>query len=210
MLLNHSFTVNLSIDETWAVFTDLKHVASCFPGAELTESDGEVYQGRMRVKVGPISAQYAGSATFLERDAISHRAVISASGRDSRGQGTAAATITAQLVEEGERTVVDMETDLAITGKVAQFGRGVLGDVSEQFLAIFLERLEDSLRDGGLDQPTELGHLPSIERAETTAREELNLNYVVFLPIVKRALPTVVAVILTAVVVRFMGRRQYK
>jgi hypothetical protein len=210
LLLNHSFTVDLPIDETWAVFTDLRHVASCFPGAELTESKGETYHGRLRVKVGPISAEYAGSATFLERDPKTHRAVITASGRDSKGQGTAAATITARLVQDGKRTVVDMETDLAITGKVAQFGRGVLGDVSEQFLAIFLERLQDSLRDGGLAQPTELGGLPSVDQAQTHAREELDLNYVVFLPIVKRALPTVVAVILTAVVVRFMGRRHDK
>jgi carbon monoxide dehydrogenase subunit G len=208
VLLNHSFTVDLPIDDAWAVFTDLERIAPCFPGAELTDVDGDVYQGRMRIKVGPIGAQYAGKATFLERDEKRHRAVISASGRDSKGQGTAAATITAQLTEDAGRTTVDIETDLAITGKVAQFGRGVLGDVSEQLLGVFLERLEESLQDGGARPAPTATTSTGAPKASAPASDELNLNYVVLVPMLKKAAPTVAAVILTAVLVRTWGRRR--
>jgi carbon monoxide dehydrogenase subunit G len=203
LLLNHNFTVDLPIAQTWAVFTDLPRIAPCFPGAELTDVDGEVYQGQMRVKVGPISAQYAGKATFVERDPAIHRAVISAHGRDSKGQGTAAATITAQLKDEGARTEVDVEVDLAITGKVAQFGRGALGDVSEQLLGVFLERLEEQLRSGDTGAA---GASPGGGAESARPRDELNLNYVILLPLLKKIAPTVIALALTAVVVRRLAK----
>jgi carbon monoxide dehydrogenase subunit G len=207
LLLNHHFTVGLGIEDAWAVFTDLERVATCFPGAELTEVDGDVYHGRMRVKVGPIGAQYAGTATFQERDPASKRAVIAASGRDSKGQGTAAATVTAQLTDEGDRTAVDIETDLAITGKVAQFGRGALSDVSEQLLGVFLQRLEETLNatDAGSSGGAEAAR-PETSRGPADD-DVLNLNYVVILPMLKKALPTVVAMALTAVVVRRISCR---
>lgn len=207
MLLNHHFTVDLAIGEAWKVFTDLERIAPCFPGAELTKVEEDVYHGRMRVKVGPIGAQYAGTARFQERDTENHRAVIAATGRDSKGQGTAAATITAQLADDGGRTAVDIETDLAITGKVAQFGRGALDDVSQQLLGVFLERLEDSLKN---PQPAAGTGAAGAERAtpaQPPADDEINLNYVVILPMLKKALPTVVAMTVTAVVVHLLSRR---
>jgi carbon monoxide dehydrogenase subunit G len=208
LLLNHHFTVDLGIEDAWAVFTDLERVATCFPGAELTEVHGDVYHGRMRVKVGPIGAQYAGTATFRERDPASKRAVIAATGRDSKGQGTAAATITAQLTDEGDRTAMAIETDLAITGKVAQFGRGALGEVSEQLLGVFLQRLEETLKTPdarGPSGPAEAARPPASTRPADD--DVLNLNYVVVLPMLKKALPTVVAMALTAVLVRRMSCR---
>lgn len=207
MLLKHHFTVDLPVDEAWTIFTDLERIAPCLPGAELTEVEGDIYHGRMRVKVGPISAQYAGTARFQESDVVNHRAVIAATGRDSKGQGTAAATITADLADEGGHTAVDIEIDLAITGKVAQFGRGVLGDVSEQLVEVFVQRLEASLMNPQAAAGTRSAGADVTTAAPPTADDELNLNYVVFLPMLKRALPTVLAVILTAVVVRWVSSR---
>jgi carbon monoxide dehydrogenase subunit G len=145
MELQHRFTVPASVDETWAAFQDLELVAPCFPGAALTSVDGDSFSGTVKIKLGPISMQYAGTGTFLERDEATHRARIEAKGKDKRGNGTAAALVTAQLSPEGSGTAVDVSTDLSITGKPAQFGRGVIQDVSNKLLERFTVCLADTL-----------------------------------------------------------------
>ncbi len=127
---------------------DLERVTPCFPGAALTSYDGDTFAGGVKVKLGPISMQYTGTGRFVERDEVGHRAVIEAKGKDKRGNGTAAATVTAELVAAGEaRTDVIVRTDLNITGKPAQFGRGVMQDVSDKLLGQFATCLESRLAE---------------------------------------------------------------
>ena len=142
MELNHSFTVQLGIEDAWKVLTDLERIAPCLPGAQLQEVEGDVYRGVVKVKVGPISAQFKGQASFQERDDERRRAVLKGEGRDTGGKGNASALITAQLEEVSEGvTTCTVHTDLTITGKVAQFGRGALADVSDKLLAQFSDNL---------------------------------------------------------------------
>src|SRR6478735_2270777 len=152
MEINDSFRVDLPVEETWRVLMDIERIAPCLPGAQLQEIAGEEYRGVVKVKVGPITAQYKGAAFFESRDDATHIAVIKGSGRDTRGQGNASATITIRLVPDGGGTAVSVETDLAITGKVAQFGRGVMADVSAKLLAQFVANLErDVLTEPAVD-----------------------------------------------------------
>src|ERR1700726_1670454 len=130
MELSNEFRVGVSVPEAWKVLTDVERIAPMLPGAQLQEVEGDEYRGVVKVKVGPITAQYKGKATFLERDEAAGRLVLRAEGRDTRGQGNANATITASLQPDGDGTRVTVVTDLTVTGKVAQFGRGVLADVS--------------------------------------------------------------------------------
>lgn len=145
MELTNEFSVDASVDEAWAVLTDLERVAPCMPGLELQEVDGDEYRGVVRVKVGPVVARYEGVASFQERDEANHRVVVRAEGREARGQGNAAAIVTATLVPEGRGTRVTVHTDLTITGRVAQFGRGVLVDVSRRLLGQFVASLDADL-----------------------------------------------------------------
>ena len=146
MELVNDFTVNAPIDETWATLTDLEKIAPCMPGAQLTEIEGETYRGLVKVKVGPITAQFKGQAHFLERDEDAHRAALKAEGRDTGGKGNASAVITAQLVSVTDAsTKVTVTSDLTITGKVAQFGRGALADVSDKLLKQFVHNLETTV-----------------------------------------------------------------
>jgi carbon monoxide dehydrogenase subunit G len=140
--LTNRFRVAVPVEEAWALLTDVERIAPCLPGAQLTEIEGEEYRGVVKVKVGPITAQYKGVAHFVERDEEAHRAVLRAEGRETRGQGNAAATVTAQLTPDGDGTEVAVVTDLTVTGKVAQFGRGVLADVSAKLLGQFATSLE--------------------------------------------------------------------
>ncbi|CAN5857152.1 SRPBCC family protein [soil metagenome] len=145
MDLTNEFEVGVPVDEAWLVLTDLERIAPCLPGAQLTEVEGDEYRGTVKVKVGPITAQYKGVARWVERDDAGHRAVLRAEGRETRGQGNANATITASLVPAGNATLVTVATDLTVTGKVAQFGRGVLADVSSKVLGQFVDRLEETV-----------------------------------------------------------------
>ena len=147
MQLTNEFVVPVPVPDAWAVLTDLERIAPCMPGAELDQVVGGEYHGVVKVKVGPITAQYKGRATFEEKDDVAHRAVVRAEGRDARGQGNASAVITASLAPAGTSTRVTVETDLQITGKVAQFGRGVLADVSGKILDQFVERLHADVLD---------------------------------------------------------------
>ena len=142
MELTHDFTVPASVDDAWATFMDLERVGSCFPGATVTSVDEAGFAGTVKVKLGPIALQYAGTGQFLERDDAAHRAVIEAKGKDKRGNGTAGATVTVQLAPSGEGTRIDVTTDLSVTGKPAQFGRGVMQDVSDKLLQQFVRCIE--------------------------------------------------------------------
>jgi carbon monoxide dehydrogenase subunit G len=142
MELNHEFTVAAPIGRAWAVLTNIEEIAPCMPGAELTEVDGDTYHGLVKIKVGPITAQYQGTALLTEKDESAHRVVMKASGRDARGQGNAAALVTATMTEQGDGTLVSIITDLTVSGRVAQFGRGVMHDVSAKLLQQFVDNLE--------------------------------------------------------------------
>src|SRR3954471_1542862 len=148
MELTNEFRVAVPQSEAWTLLTDVERIAPCMPGAELQEIEGDEYRGIVKVKVGPITAQYKGKATFVERDEAGGKAVLRAEGRDTRGQGNANATITAELVEDGDGTRVTVTTDLTVTGRVAQFGRGVLAEVSGKLLNQFVECLEDKVLGG--------------------------------------------------------------
>jgi uncharacterized protein len=144
--LQHQFTVPAPIEVAWEALNDVESVGSCFPGATVTSVEDDEFAGTCKVKLGPISMQYAGSGKFVERDPSAHRAVIEAKGKDKRGNGTAAVTVTTQLSAEGDsKTVVAVDTDLNITGKPAQFGRGVIQDVSNKLLGQFTDCLESRI-----------------------------------------------------------------
>ncbi|ADP80773.1 SRPBCC family protein [Pseudofrankia inefficax] len=145
MELTNEFRVEASPATTWAVLTDLERIAPCMPGAQLLEVAGDEYRGAVKVKVGPVVAQYKGTATFLSLDETAHKAVLKADGRETRGQGNASATVTVTLSPDGTGTRATVLTDLHITGKVAQFGRGVIADVSSNLIGKFVESLESSI-----------------------------------------------------------------
>ncbi len=147
MELEHSFTVPAPPERTWALMTDLETVGGCFPGATVTEADEETFAGNVKVKLGPIAVTYQGTGRFLERDDEAHRAVIEGTGKGMRGLGNASATVTMQLAPDGEGTRVDVGTELHITGKPAQFGRGVMQSVSDKLLGQFVSCVESKLGD---------------------------------------------------------------
>lgn len=161
MELVNDFTVDVPVEEAWATLTDVELIAPCLPGAQLQEIEGDTYRGVVKVKVGPISAQFKGQAEFVERDEVAHRAVLKAAGRDTGGKGNASALITAQLEPQGTSTHVNVHTDLTITGKVAQFGRGALADVSTKLINQFVEQLETRvLRGDEADAPAPPAEAP--------------------------------------------------
>jgi carbon monoxide dehydrogenase subunit G len=146
--LENSFTVPVPIDEAWRVLLDIERIAPCMPGAALDSVDGDDFTGRVKVKLGPINLTYQGKASFIEKDEAVHKAVIDARGKDQRGNGTAAAVVTAKLAAEGKITRVDVLTDLNITGRPAQFGRGVMTDVGNKLLGQFADKLAAQLGEG--------------------------------------------------------------
>ena len=150
MDLKHTFTVPAGIDETWSHFQDIESVAGCFPGATVTEIDGDDFTGSAKVKLGPIALVYNGTGHFVEKDEAAHKFVLEAKGKDKRGNGTAGATVTATFAEGGaDSTTVEVVTDLAITGKPAQFGRGVIQDVSDKLLQQFVDCLQQQVGSSG-------------------------------------------------------------
>ncbi|MGC5307742.1 SRPBCC domain-containing protein [Micromonospora zamorensis] len=145
MKITNEFAVAVPIDEAWAVLTDLEGIAPCLPGAQLTGVDGDVYRGRVKVKVGPVISEFAGTARFVEKDDAAYRGVIDAKGRDARSTGNASALVTAHLRPDGDRTLVSVDTDLKISGKLAQFGSGMIKEVSGKLVAQFVANLEARL-----------------------------------------------------------------
>lgn len=155
MQLLNEFEVALPPENTWILLTDLEKVAPCLPGASITSVEGDDFHGRAKIKVGPITAEYKGVAQFTELDEEAHTAVLLARGKDARGQGDATANVRATLHPKGAGTRVVVETELALTGKVAQFGRGVLADVSGALMTMFAQRLQEMVAtEGAPDAPT--------------------------------------------------------
>ncbi len=149
MKLEHGFTVPVGIDDAWKVLLDVETIAPCMPGAALGEVDGDNFTGTVKVKLGPISMTYTGKASFTEKDETAHKAVIEASGKDKRGGGTAAANVTATLTADAPaQTTVSVVTDLNITGKPAQFGRGVMADVGNKLIGQFADCLAAKIEAG--------------------------------------------------------------
>ncbi|MGD0554634.1 MAG: SRPBCC family protein [Streptosporangiaceae bacterium] len=148
MELEHSFTVPVPADQAWDVLLDVERVAPCMPGATLDSVDGDEIKGRIKVKVGPISMTYAGTAQFTERDRDAGVVILKAAGKETRGAGTAAATVRSELHSHGDQTEVTVHTSLNVTGRPAQFGRGVMADVSAKLIGIFATNLADMLATG--------------------------------------------------------------
>lgn len=207
MDLNHHFTVPVPVEDAWRILTDVERIAPCLPGAQLQEVEGDTYRGVVKVKVGPIQAQFKGQASFTERDDAAHRVVLKGEGRDTGGKGNASALITAELTAETPTsTSVTVNTDLAITGKVAQFGRGAMADVSDKILAQFVVNLNELIASGAASTPATPEPAPVAESGEPVVRkidapeaEALNLLAVSGNTILKRALP-VVAVVAAVVI----------
>jgi carbon monoxide dehydrogenase subunit G len=151
--LEHSFSVPVGIDEAWKILLDIERIGPCMPGAAIDTVEGDDFTGTVKVKLGPINLTYKGRASFVEKDAAAHRAVIDARGKDARGNGTAAALVTATLAGGDGATTVHVRTDLDITGKPAQFGRGVMVDVGNKLITQFAESLADTIRGGGTTAP---------------------------------------------------------
>jgi carbon monoxide dehydrogenase subunit G len=167
MKIQNEFGVDVPVERAWVALTDLESLAPCMPGAQLTGVDGDVYKGRVKIKVGPVISQFAGTAHFVEKDEAAHRAVISAAGKDARGGGNASATIHAQLHPEGGGTRVSVATDLNISGKLAQFGAGMIKEISEKLLTQFVHNLEEQLH--ATPEPAANGAAPETAAAAGAA-----------------------------------------
>jgi len=199
MDLNHQFTVAVPVEDAWRILTDVERIAPCLPGAQLQEIEGDTYRGIVKVKVGPIQAQFKGQANFIERDDIAHKVVLKGEGRDTTGKGNASAIITAEMTAvDASNTAVTVNTDLSVTGKVAQFGRGAMADISDKLLAQFVVNLNALIAEqpataatpAAAPEPTE--GVRTIESAEVAP---LDLLSAAGSPILKRAIPVVVVVV---------------
>jgi uncharacterized protein len=209
MELVNEFRVPVSIDRAWDVLTDVERIAPCIPGAQLLTVDGDDFTGAVKVKVGPITVQYKGNASFEDKDASAHRAVIRANGKETRGQGNAAAVVTAELKDEGDSTSCVLTTDLTISGKAAQFGRGVLADVATKLIGQFAERLEADVLAGptaALD--TETFPVPAVSAGTPDDATSVDLLSVVAVPIAKRAAPAAAGLAVGIAIGFLLGRRQ--
>lgn len=163
MKLENTFTIAAPIEKAWEALTTPQTVAPCFPGASLDSCEGDSFTGTVKVKLGPISMTYQGKGAYKERDDAAHRVVIEASGRDSRGNGTANATVTATMAADGpNKTSVTMVTDMTITGRPAQFGRGVISDVADKIIGQFAACVADKLAPQ-VQAPSSVGRSPAVE-----------------------------------------------
>lgn len=158
MELVHDFTVPVPADQAFELLVDLQKVAPCLPGAAVTSVDGDTFEGGMKIKLGPISMTFKGDGELVEKDAAAHRAVIKAQGRDAKGNGGAQATVTATLAERNGATDVHVVTDLNVTGKAAQFGGGVMKDVSNRMLGQFADNLSQLIQSGGVTESSAPAH----------------------------------------------------
>ena len=228
MEINNSFEVKAPIDVAWVILTDLARIAPCLPGATLTSIEGDTYKGHVTVKVGPIVAKFGGQAIFQERNDAAHRAVLKGEGRDATGKGNASAIITAQLeVVDSGITRCTVSTDLTITGKIAQFGRGALADVSDKLLKQFVVNLETTVLAQDANQISAPAKISSAtnEQSVTPASNETKTRRIITpvenapldllgsagmslaMPILKRLLPPVIGVVASiAAIIWFIVR----
>jgi uncharacterized protein len=212
--LEHSFTVPVPVEQAWQALLDPERVAPCFPGASLTEVDESGFSGTVKVRMGPIALLYKGSGRFTTADVDARRVVLEATGKDSRGNGTAAATVTATLAEADTGTRVDVVTDLTITGRPAQLGRGLVGEVGGKLLDAFAgclaTRLSASYADerapagGADDEPPEAVAEPA---RPVSAADEIDLIGLAGQPVLKRVMPAIAGVLLVLLVLRWLRRR---
>lgn len=200
MKIENDFRVSAPIEEAWALLTDIPAIAPCLPGAELTGQDGDTFEGKIKIKVGPVSAEYKGTATVTELDETNHRVLLSASGRDSRGSGNASAEIIAVMTPDGDGTKISIDTDLKIAGKVAQFGRGVMADVSKKLIGQFAGCIRSKLDSPVAEEP-EAESRAAADGGTDTETEALDLLGVAGGAMVKRLVPVIVAIIVIIVLI---------
>lgn len=232
--LVNEFTVNRPIDEAWPIITDVERIAPCLPGAQLTEirqtDDGEVYSGNVKVKLGAIATEFKGDAYFIERDDENYTCKLNGKGRDTKGRGNASADISAAAESlSPTSTKVVVTTDLHITGKIAQFGRGILGDVSAKLIDQFAQNLNEMIDADGIDESTAAAASsdeqpatgdapdspagaadaepsePAVRKIEGPAAEAIDLMEMGGSSVAKRAIPTVVALL---IMLLFFRRRR--
>ncbi len=236
MKLENRFTVPVPVEQAWQVLLDVERIAPCMPGATLTSHDGDDFEGTVKVKVGPINLTYGGKARFVSKDDATHVAVIDGSGKETRGTGTAKALITCRLLDKGDVTEVEVDTDLNVTGKPAQFGRGVLADVSAKLVDQFAACLSEEIQAGAASAPaarmsaatdptsggtaggtttggtttgdTPVGEAPAARVLPPRApAEPIDLLGTAGAPVLKRLAPVAAAVVVLVLLVRHRRRR---
>ena len=216
MQLNNNFTVPVPVDEAWAALMDLEEVAGCIPGATLQSTNGDEFAGQVRVRMGPVQLTYNGEGRFVERDESLHRAVIEASGKETKGSGAVKAQTTASLHDSGNGTEVQVTTDLSVTGKAAQFGRGLMEDVSARIFDQFAQALANQLAANQLTAlpaaaaavaaPSTDGPVPSVQLTRHSP-EAIDLLSVAGGPIARRlVIPVLFVAALAAVAILVFGR----
>ncbi|MBC7373969.1 MAG: SRPBCC family protein [Frankiales bacterium] len=207
MKLENRFTVPVPVGEAWKVLLDVERIAPCMPGATLTKFEGDNFEGTVKVKVGPINLTYGGKAAFVSKDEATHTAVIDGSGKETRGTGTAKALITCRLIDKGASTEIEVDTDLNVTGKPAQFGRGVLADVSAKLVDQFAARLSEEIKAGTPDVAG-VSAVPTASRP-TPVRppaEAIDLLGTAGAPVLKRLVPVVAGLAVLVLLLRRLRR----
>ncbi|MGV0643566.1 SRPBCC family protein [Mycolicibacterium sp. XJ2546] len=214
MKIANEFTVSVPVEDTWELLNDLEQVIPLMPGAQMTGRDGDDVLGKVKVKVGPVTSEFSGKVHFVEQNAEEHRAVIDAKGKEARGTGNAAATVIAQLHAEGDHTRVNVDTDLKVVGKLAQFGSSMLQQVSEKLLGQFVEALEEKLaadRAAALPAPEHDGVAPVTPLPQPAAAkpqsEAIDLLELAGGGALKKYAPAVLGAVLAAVVVLMLVRK---
>lgn len=223
MELENTFVVPADIDTAWDTLIDVESIAPCMPGATLTSFDGEEFAANVKVKLGPVTMNFAGTGRFVSKDKTTHVAVIDATGKETKGAGTAGATITATLTSEGPNsTRATIVTDLTVTGKAAQFGRGVMADVSKRLITQFASNLEQVIAartpavpaaPASADAPA--GSSAAPEAAAPTAaapmpkldNEALDLGNAALVPVLKRVVPAIIVVGVAVGVIWWLASR---
>ncbi len=212
MELINDFEVDAPAALVWSILTDVERIAPCLPGAQLQEIEGTEFRGAVKIKVGPITAQYKGAANFVEQDDENYRAVLHAEGRDTRGAGNAAADITAQLETTETGTRVTVTTELKVTGKVAQFGRGIMADVSKKLMKQFADNLSELIAASDTEPAAPVAEVlseetpnekPEVKIIESEEVEAVNLLDAAGAPVIKRLLPVlaVAAVVVLLIII---------
>jgi uncharacterized protein len=225
--MQHHFTVPVPIDVAWPALLDLERVAPCMPGATLTKAEGNEFAGSVKVRLGPISLLYKGNGSFTDIDTDARRVVIDASGKDSRGNGTASATVTAVLTSQGDSTSVQVDTDLKVTGKPAQLGRGMISEVGGKIIDQFAQCLSERLAGPAPEEAAEavvvegvngdrpaapaasqVTAAPTEAAAPRAADEAIDLLGTAGVPVLKRAVPVVAGLLVLFIVLRRLRKRR--
>lgn len=210
MDLQNSFVVPADIDTAWKTLLDVEAIAPCMPGAKLETVEGDDFTGTVKVKLGPVSMTYGGKARFVEKDEVNHKAVIEGTGKETRGSGTASALVTTQLIAEGpDRTRVEVTTDLTVTGKPAQFGRGVMQDVAGRIIDQFAANLEAVIAGGSAAAAAAETGAPAPTPAPLPqAADSIDLLGTAGAPVLKRAIPAILGILFIVGIIWLIARRK--